>query len=114
MLMVPYETPITEALSIQFDQVIDQSNGFLMENHGALICSLNSIFEAVELMQMVECMAHSVVVSLQLGNCKTITQKFIKDLDQVIETRNLAIAGAVGKFRSLTELFNMDDKANVN
>ena len=114
MLMVPYETPITEALSIQFDQVIDQSNGFLMENHGALICSLNSIFEAVELMQMVECMAHSVLVSLQLGNCKTIPQKFIKDLDQVIKTRNLAIAGAVGKFHSLTELFNMGDGADVN
>ena len=39
LLMVPYETPISEALSLQFDQVIEDSNGFLMENHGALMCS---------------------------------------------------------------------------
>ena len=109
MLMVPYETPVSEAISEQFDQVVDKSNGFLMENHGAVICSTDSVFDAVEKMQLVECMAQSVLVSMLLGNCKTIPQNFIKELDQVIESRNLIIPGGLGKFRSLAELYGMGD-----
>ena len=55
LLMVPYATPLTEKLSEQFDAVIDKSNGFLMENHGALFCSPLSVSDAVELMNMSEC-----------------------------------------------------------
>jgi ribulose-5-phosphate 4-epimerase/fuculose-1-phosphate aldolase len=111
MLMVPYETPVSEALSKQFDQVIHRSNGFLMENHGAAICSVNSIYEAVEFMQMVECMAQSVLVSIQLGNCKSIPKSFVKELDHVIAMRNLALPCAPGTFSSLVELYGLEDEA---
>lgn len=50
-----------------------------MENHGAVMCSVNSVFEAVEQMQMVECMAQ-------------------KEMDYVIKVRNLTIPGASGKY----------------
>ena len=73
ILMVPYETPLSEALSEQFDAVINDSNGFLMENHGAVFCSPLGIFDAVELLNMTECMATSVFVAkLNFLNCADI------------------------------------------
>ena len=64
--MVPYETPLSEALSKQFDTVIDKSNVFLRENHGAVFCSPISVIDAVELLNMTECIAGSVYA----GQCK--------------------------------------------
>lgn len=107
LLMVPYETPLTEALSEQFDSVIDYSNGFLMENHGALICSKNNVCEAVEMMQMMESMGKSIIVSMMLGNCKPIAPEFVKQMDQVIKTRNLSMPCAEGKCSSASELYGI-------
>ena len=39
MVMVPYAEPLSEELAERFDAVITKSNGFLMENHGALMVS---------------------------------------------------------------------------
>jgi L-fuculose-phosphate aldolase len=107
MLMIPYGPHVTEALSKQFDLVINKSNGFLMENHRAVICSTNGMFEAVELTQIIEYMAQSVLVSILLGNCKKIPPNYLKELDQVIEMRNLTIDGIVGKFKSLTDSYEI-------
>lgn len=109
LLMVPYETPLTEALSEQFDAVISDSNGFLMENHGALFCSPTSIFDAVELLNMSECMAYSVLVAHLLGNARTIPSEYVKEMDSVISTRNLKIPGATGRFHSASELFRLPE-----
>jgi ribulose-5-phosphate 4-epimerase/fuculose-1-phosphate aldolase len=109
MLVVPYETPLTDALSLQFDAVIEKSNGFLMENHGALLCSVNSVFEAVELMQMMECMGSSVLTAIALGNAKPITAKYVKEMDQVSVTRSLNMPGARGRFHSASELYNIKE-----
>ena len=108
ILMVAYETPLSEALSEQFDAVIEKSNGFLMENHGTVFLSPVSVFEAVEIMQMSECMAQSVLVALQLGNANPIKSKYIKEMDQVISIRNLTMPGSVGKFLSASDLYKMD------
>lgn len=110
ILMVPYETPLSEALSERFDAVIDDSNGFLMENHGAVFCSPIGIFDAVELLNMAECMATSIVVSVILGNPKTIPAHFVKEIDEVIAVRNLKMPGASGKYRSATALFHLDEQ----
>jgi L-fuculose-phosphate aldolase len=105
--MVPYETPLTEALSEKFDQVIDLSNGFLMENHGAVICSSHGIANAMELFQMCECMAQSVFVSQVLGNAKPIARSKMTGIDEVISMRNLPIPGRPGHFKSITELYHI-------
>lgn len=103
--MVPYETPLSEALSKQFDAVIDESNGFLMENHGAVFCSPIGIFDAVELLNMAECMATSVLIAQLLGNAKPITPRYVKEMDDVIAVRKLKMPGAFGKYRSASELY---------
>lgn len=105
--MVPYETPLSEALSLQFDAVIDESNGFLMQNHGALFCSPVDIGDAVELLNMAECMAQSIFVAQVMGTPKAIPKSFVKQMDEVVSIRNLKIPGAEGKFKSVTELYNL-------
>ena len=108
ILMVPYETPLSEALSMQFDAVIDKTNGFLMENHGALFCSPISIEDVVELLNMSECMAESVLVAKLLGNAKTIPNHYVKEMDEVISIRNLKMPGATDKYHSASELYGLD------
>lgn len=109
ILMVPYATPLTEELSAQFDQVINDSNGFLMENHGAVFVSPIGISDAVELLNMAECMAQSVLVADLLGNAKPFTAKDVKNLDSVIQVRNLKMPGATGKFHSASALYKVEE-----
>jgi L-fuculose-phosphate aldolase len=107
ILTVPYDTPLSESLSEKFDQVINLSNGFLMENHGAVFCSPHTITDAVERMQMVECMALSILTASLLGNAKPIEEKYIKELDEVIHVRKLPMPGKPGMFSSASELYRM-------
>lgn len=110
ILMVPYETPLSEALSMQFDSVINDSNGFLMQNHGALFCSPIDIFDAVELVDMAERMATSVLVSKLLGSGEPITNHYVEEMDNVIQIRNLKMPGATGKFNSASQLYKVEKR----
>ena len=107
ILTVPYETPLSEALSERFDAVIEKSNGFLMENHGALFCSFTGIEDAVELLNISECMAESVLAAKILGNPKTIAKEYVEEMDQVIKERNLKVPGIQGKFQSVGEMYHL-------
>lgn len=107
MRNVPYGTPLSEDLSLKFDDVIEESNGFLMQNHGVLFCSPNHIEEAVESLTMAEEMAHSIFVAQVMGGYKTIPDSYVKEMDEVIAVRNLKMPGAEGKFKSATELYGL-------
>ena len=78
-----------------------------MENHGAVFCSPIGIFDAVELLNMAECMAVSVLTAQILGNAKTITKHYVEEMDQVIAVRNLKMPGAPGKSHSASELYKL-------
>lgn len=106
LLNVEYATPLSEELSSNFDKVIKKSNGFLMENHGALVCSANDIDEAVEQMQMFEAMAQSVVVAKILGKVEFLTKENVLELENVIKIRNLAIPGSDNK--SLLDVYDCE------
>lgn len=93
VLNVEYATPLSDELSENFDKVIKKSNGFLMENHGALICNPNDITEAVEQMQMIEAMAMSLVVAKCMGDIELIPQNYVKELENVIKIRALPLPG---------------------
>lgn len=103
ILNVKYATPLSDELSENFDKVIKKSNGFIMENHGALICSTIDITDAVEQMQMVEAMAQSVVVAKCMGNIEILSENYVNELENVIKIRNLKIPGYEQK--SLTEIY---------
>ena len=109
LLQVKYATPLSEELSDHFEEMIDKSNGFLMENHGALFVSPNSIEDAVELLNMSECMAESVIAAELLGNMEPLSLEAVKQMDEVIRVRNLAVPGAKEKFRSCSELYGQEE-----
>ena len=108
ILTVKYATPLSQELSDNFMEIIDQSNGFLMENHGVLFVSQHGIEDAVELMNMTECMAQSALVAQVLGNMEPMTAKAVKEMDEVIRIRNLNVPGAKGKYASAYELYKLE------
>lgn len=108
MLNVEYAAPLSQKLSENFDKVIMKSNGFLMENHGALICNINNIAEAVEQLQMMETLAESLVVAKIMGSIETISSRDVADLEDVIRIRSLKTPGN-GNL-NLQELYDIDEK----
>ena len=106
ILNVEYAAPLSEELSENFDKVIKHSNGFLMENHGALICSSVNVEEAVEQLQMMEEMARSVLVAKCLGKAEMIPDDELTKLDSVLETRGLKIPGY--GYGGLRELYKQE------
>ena len=105
MIMVPYAEPLSDQLAENFDSVIDQSNGFLMENHGAVMISPEGIWRALELLEMMEAAGKSMLVAQMLGNLKTIPTADVKNLENVIKIRNMPMPGLPGAVSSLTDIF---------
>lgn len=105
IIKVPYILPGTDLLAKALNNHIKDSNGFILDNHGAVSCSSNSVFEAMEFMQMMETTAQSVAVAKIFSDPKTMTNKDMEDLDLVIQSREMELPGEVGKFSSLSELF---------
>ena len=67
MVLVPYAEPGSDELAQAFDGAINRSNGFLMQNHGVLMTSVESVKRALELLEMVESQAKSLVVAIALA-----------------------------------------------
>lgn len=106
MLNVKYAAPLSEELSMAFDEVIHKSNGFVMENHGALVCSENSITEAVDHLEMYEAMAKSIVVSKVLGNTAVLNAEDVEQLQGVADVRSLSRPGGDDS-KTLVEIYNL-------
>jgi L-fuculose-phosphate aldolase len=105
MVMVPYAEPLSDQLALNFDSVIEQSNGFLMENHGVLMVSPEGIWRALELVEMMEATAKSIIVAKILGNPKPLPRQDVKNLENVIRIRSLPMPGLPGAVGDLTDIF---------
>ncbi len=105
MIMVPYAEPLSDQLAENFDAVINLSNGFLMENHGAVMVSPEGVWRAIEFLEMMEAAGKSILVAQALGNPKTIPANDVKNLENVIRIRNMVMPGLPGAVGSLTEIF---------
>ncbi|MGI6173398.1 MAG: class II aldolase/adducin family protein [Christensenellales bacterium] len=105
MVMVPYAEPLSDRLAENFDSVLDKSNGFLMENHGALMVSPEGIWRALEFLEMMEAAGKSILVAKMLGNPKPIAEGDVKNLENVIRIRNIPMPGLPGAVDSLLDIF---------
>ena len=105
MIMVPYAEPLSEKLAENFDAVIEKSNGFLMENHGAVMISPEGVWRAIEFLEMMEAAGKSILVARMLGNPKPIPAADVKNLENVIRVRNMPMPGLPGVVKSLTDIF---------
>jgi L-fuculose-phosphate aldolase len=105
MIMVPYAEPLSEQLAKNFDAVIMKSNGFLMENHGAVMVSPEGVWRAIEFLEMMEAAGKSILVAKMLGNPKPIPAADVKNLENVIRIRNMPMPGLPGVVKTLTDIF---------
>lgn len=105
MILVPYAMPLSDQLAENFDPFIERSNGFLMENHGAVMVSPEGVWRALEFLEMMEAAGKSIIVAKVLGNAKTIPTKDVEDLEKVIEIREMPLPGKPGAVKKLTDVF---------
>lgn len=105
MVLVPYAQPLSDELAEQFDAVIHRSNGFLMENHGVVMCSPEGVERALDFLQMMEAMGISILVAQALGNAKTMTPQAVADMANVLRIRNMVIPADPRHVQSLLELY---------
>jgi len=107
VMSVRYEEPISDKLAKAFDEVIDCSNAFLMKNHGVILLSYEGVSRALELLEMVEAMAASVLIAHLLGRVNSIPDEEISNLENTMQTRGLAMPGKPGVKRSLKEIYGL-------
>ena len=109
MMMVPYAVPLSDRLAENFDAVIHKSNGFLMENHGAVMVSPEGLKRCLEMMEMMEAQGKSMIVAKLMGNLKALGKDSINELDAgVIKVRNLPMPGLPGEVKQLSDIFVCD------
>lgn len=106
VITVPYADPNMQELAYQFDPVVNDSNGFVLESHGALVCSSNGVLPAIESLQVMESLAQSIIVGRIMGKkLKTLTREDTEGIDQVIRELGWPLPGAPGRYRNITEMF---------
>lgn len=105
VLSTRYEEPLTDKLAFVIEEVIDRTNAFLMENHGVMVMSYDGVERALDLLEMLEAMAMSILVASQLGNIEYIPDHELKNLDNVCKARNLPYPGKPGIFSSISEAY---------
>jgi L-fuculose-phosphate aldolase len=106
ILTVEYTEPVSMELAKAFDKVIDKSNAFLMKNHGVMIGNFSGPKRALELLQMIELQAYSVLVAKTIGEINTIPKNEIINLQKTLLSRNLPIPGNPLKIKRLSQLFS--------
>lgn len=105
VLPVEYKEPITEDLARAFEKVIHKGNAFMMKNHGITICSPYSVLRALDMMEMLEAQAKSLITASILGGLEEISRDGVKDLENTLRNRNLKLPGDPRYIKSLTQLY---------
>lgn len=104
--VVPYAEPITQKLADNFSPFIRNYNSFLMENHGLVTMSPDSIDWTLMNVELLEMTAYSILRALAAGQpLKELSKQNVADLDNVMKKRDCPMFGAPGVHKSLVDLF---------
>ncbi len=104
--VVPYAEPITKKLAENFSPYLQKYNSFLMENHGLVSMSPDSITWTHMNVELLEMSAYSILKAMSAGQkLKELSVEDVRDLDNVMKTRNCPYFGAPGMYNSLVDLY---------
>jgi len=104
--LVPYAEPITQELAENFSPFLQKYNSFLMENHGLVVMSVDSIEWTMMNVELLEMSAYSILQVMASGRkLKELSRKSVRELDNVMKKRICPMFGAPGKYKSLVELY---------
>jgi len=103
--MVPYGEPLTTQLAENFAPFLSKYNSFLMQNHGVVTMSRDTIEWTLFNIELLEVTAQSLYLALQTGDIKELSKQDVARLGNVMRTRNLPLFGAPGVNKSLEEMY---------
>jgi L-fuculose-phosphate aldolase len=103
--LVPYGEPLTQRLADNFAPYLKRYNAFLMENHGLTILSPADIYRTMQLVDILEVSAISILQALAVGEIKELTPEDVQNLENTMKTRSLPMIGAPGVNRSMVDLY---------
>ena len=109
MLMVPYAMPLSDELAHNFDEYINRSNGFLMENHGCVMVSPEGLKRCLEMMEMMEAQGKSMVVAKVMGRLQSFDRAQLDELEQILRIRSIPMPGLPGEVDHLSDIFLWDN-----
>ena len=106
VITVPYADPNMKELALACDPFVNDSNAFLLECHGSLVCSPNGVLETIESMQIMEALAESIQVGrIMGGTLKRLSPADIEGIDETIRELGWKLPGAPGRYRSIMDMF---------
>jgi L-fuculose-phosphate aldolase len=112
--VVPYAEPITQKLADNFSPYLQRYNSFLMENHGLVTMSPDSIEWTLMNVELLEMTACSIIKALSCGQkLRELTIDEVRDLDNVMIKRNCPYFGAPGVYKSLAEIWFPGEKSST-
>jgi len=103
--VVPYGEPLTTELADGFAPFLSAYNAFLMENHGLLLVSPEGITRTMQLIDILEVTATSLLQALAVGEIQELSQEALKGLENTRRKRNLPMIGAPGVNDSIEQLY---------
>jgi len=103
---IPYVKPNSDELGYSFDPYINKSNGFIMANHGCLVCCTSGVLDTVESVQVMESMAKSIIANKIMGDyIRSLSGDEIDGLDSLLRTRKENMPGPANRYSGMRELF---------
>jgi len=103
--VVPYAEPLTQQLAANFSPFLKKYNSFIMENHGLVTMTRGDIYWTMLTVELLESSANSMLKGLSTGSLKELDKKAVKNLGNVMCTRDLPLFGAPGINKSLEEMY---------
>lgn len=106
IITIPYVQPNCDDLGYSFDPYIMKSNGFIMANHGCLVCSSNGVKNTVESVQVMEATAKSILAATIFGeNLRELSGQELDGLDALLKQRGENMPGPIGEFSGMRAMF---------
>jgi L-fuculose-phosphate aldolase len=103
--VVPYGEPLTQELADNFLPYVKKYNAFLMANHGIVVVSPDGIRRTLDLVDILEVTAISILQALAIGEITELTRQQVRQLENTRRTRNLPVIGQPDVAESLESLF---------
>ncbi len=103
--VVPYAQPLTEQLGRNFEPFLQKYNSFIMENHGLVTMTRGDIYWTLLTVEVLEATVETLLRALAVGPVKELDRQAVRDLSNVMKTRNLPLFGAPGVNASLESLY---------
>jgi len=103
--VVPYGEPLTQLLADNFAPYLPKYNSFVMENHGLVTMTRGDIYWTLLTVELLESSVDSMLKGIAAGTLKELSREAVRNLSNILTTRDLPLFGAPGVNKSLEELY---------